>query len=122
MTLRWPSIFYVRFGNAFPAKRLEMVSPADIDAIIHFSKPSSQPKEKKHMPSDSPVAAILPSPALMIKNAIHTKRKSLVPRTQNQAAYVDALRKRKWFTALALRELENLSCCGRWCRDVRESD
>lgn len=77
-------------------KRLEMVSPADIDAIIHFSKPSSQPKEsKKHMPSDSPVAAILPSPALDDKNAIHTKRKSLVPRTQNQAAYVDALRKKE---------------------------
>lgn len=77
------------------------ISPADIDAIIHFSdKPAlSQPPQpedkKKHMTynpaAPSPVVNL--NPALENTNAIQTKKKSLVPRTQNQAVYVDALRK-----------------------------
>jgi phosphate starvation-inducible PhoH-like protein len=77
------------------------ISPADIDAVIHFSdkpalsNPPKQEDKKKNMTynpaAPSPVVNL--NPALENTNAIQTKKKSLVPRTQNQAVYVDALRK-----------------------------
>lgn len=80
------------------------ISPADIDAVIHFAdkpKNDTPPVEdkKKSMsynpaaPSPAPVANL--NPALDNANAIHTKRKSLVPRTKTQAAYVESLRKKE---------------------------
>lgn len=91
------------------------ISPADIDAVIHFSdKPAPTPTQPTPKPTQHPIprsqedrrksmsynpAASAPThvanlnPALENSNAIQTKRKSLVPRTQTQAAYVEALRK-----------------------------
>lgn len=76
------------------------ITPADIDAIIHFSE-----EDKKKTMTSKPTSSVpyspLPSqmaplnPALDNANAIQTKRRSLVPRTQNQAAYVDALRSKE---------------------------
>lgn len=76
------------------------ITPADIDAIIHFSE-----EDKKKPMTSKPTSSIpyspLPNqmaplnPALDNANAIQTKRRSLVPRTQNQAAYVDALRSKE---------------------------
>lgn len=79
------------------------ISPADIDAVIHFSdKPaSSKPQEDKKKPMSynpaipTPAPVVNLNPALENSNAIQTKRKSLVPRTQTQAAYVEALRKKE---------------------------
>lgn len=78
------------------------ISPADIDAVIHFSdKPAHKPQEdkKKSMPynpvAHEPAPVTHLNPALENSNAIQTKRKSLVPRTQTQAAYVEALRKKE---------------------------
>jgi len=83
-------------------KKPVMVSPADIDAMIRFTNPetsSSHPSEerkKKNMSDkDQPVAILRTSTAIDDKNAIHTKRRSLSPRTENQAAYVDALRSKE---------------------------
>lgn len=64
----------------------QQISPADIDAVIHFSTED----KKKPMSHPLEVPAVLED-----KNAIHTKRRSLVPRTKNQAAYVEALRKKE---------------------------
>ena len=69
------------------------ISPADIDAVIHFSD-----KPAPHHPPINPAAptpVVNLNPALENTNAIQTKRKSLVPRTQTQAAYVEALRKKE---------------------------
>ncbi len=83
------------------------ISPADIDAVIHFSdkpappqpekQPIKQEDKKKHMAYNpaAPTPVVNLNPALENTNAIQTKRKSLVPRTQNQAAYVEALRKKE---------------------------
>jgi len=80
------------------------IGPADIDAVIHFSdKPERKPEKqeedkKKHMsynPAATPSPVVKLNPALENSNAIQTKRKSLVPRTQTQATYVDALRKKE---------------------------
>ncbi len=86
------------WGRVTHSKKLEVVSPADIDALIHFANPSSKtPKQdgERKMPNyDS--AAILPaSPVLNDQNAIVTKRKSVVPRTTNQMTYVEALRRKE---------------------------
>lgn len=79
------------------------ISPADIDAVIHFSDkpapiPRSQEDRRKSMSYNPAASAPSPvvnlNPALENSNAIQTKRKSLVPRTQTQAAYVEALRKK----------------------------
>lgn len=95
------------------------ISPADIDAVIHFSDkpahtqkppapahahtsphtPRSQDDRRKSMSYNPAASAPAPvvnlNPALENSNAIQTKRKSLVPRTQTQAAYVEALRKKE---------------------------
>jgi len=80
------------------------ISPADIDAVIHFAdkpaiKPRSQEDRRKPMTYNPAASAPAPvahlNPALENSNAIQTKRKSLVPRTQTQAAYVEALRKKE---------------------------
>lgn len=84
------------------------ISPADIDAVIHFADNPDQPPSQKppqnlkedkktSMPyNPNNAAPVTPlNPALEDGNAIHTKRKSLVPRTKNQAVYVEALRKKE---------------------------
>ncbi len=64
------------------------ITSADIDGVLHFSK-----EDKKDNMSQ---AQTIPSPsAFEDGNAIQTKRRSLVPRTKNQAAYVEALRKKE---------------------------
>lgn len=79
-------------------KKPVMIAPDDIDAMIRFTNPdptseSSDGGKKKSMPdNDQPVAILRTSPAIDDKNAIHTKRRSLSPRTKNQATYVDSLR------------------------------
>jgi phosphate starvation-inducible PhoH-like protein len=85
----------------------DVIGPADIDAVIHFASPmpaSAPPPsphhtkedKKKHMPHPSSPAIVQTlNPALEDGNAIQTKRKSLVPRTKNQATYVEALRKQE---------------------------
>lgn len=80
------------------------IGPADIDAVIHFfDNPAPQPpqdeEKKKRMTynpaTTTPAPVVHLNPALENANAIQTKRKSLVPRTQTQATYVDALRKKE---------------------------
>ena len=74
------------------------ISPADMDAIIHFaeSPPPKKEDKKPAMPPVSPPSLMTTlNPALEDSNAIQTKRRSLVPRTKNQAAYVEALRKKE---------------------------
>ncbi|HNQ92481.1 MAG TPA: PhoH family protein [Alphaproteobacteria bacterium] len=70
-----------------------MVSPADIDAVIRFFEHPPKGESSSAMTFD--VAALPSSPALDDKNAIQTKKRSLVPRTKNQATYVEALRKKE---------------------------
>lgn len=60
-----------------------MITPADIDAVIHFFE-----TEEGQRPM--PVADIQTPDT---HDAINLKRRSLVPRTKNQASYVDALRR-----------------------------
>lgn len=86
------------------------IGPADIDAVIHFfDNPASPPTPERQPPQDeekkkrmtynpatnTPAPVVNLNPALENANAIQTKRKSLVPRTQTQATYVDALRKKE---------------------------
>lgn len=86
------------------------IGPADIDAVIHFfDNPASPPTPEPQPPQDeekkkrmtynpatnTPAPVVNLNPALENANAIQTKRKSLVPRTQTQATYVDALRKKE---------------------------
>lgn len=87
------------------------ISPADMDAVIHFAESSpdlsspppvsaTSPKKKEDKkdpmaPVSTPSLMATLNPALEDSNAIQTKRRSLVPRTKNQAAYVDALRKKE---------------------------
>jgi phosphate starvation-inducible PhoH-like protein len=83
------------------------IGPADIDAVVHFSdSPSTETSHKEdkkkpmaYDPAASSALAPAPvtnlNPALEDANAIHTKRRSLVPRTKNQAAYVEHLRKKE---------------------------
>lgn len=59
------------------------ISLSDIDATIRFAKGDTQSMTGSSAPSNQDVAD---------RNAIQTKRKSLVPRTPNQAKYVEALR------------------------------
>lgn len=66
------------------------ISTADIDAIIHFST-----EDKKGDKKDNMAQPLTTPSAFEDASAIHTKRKSLVPRTKNQATYVDALRKKE---------------------------
>lgn len=72
-----------------------MISPADIDAVIRFSEHEEEPHKSMPTSSEQTVPLVPNAPALDDKNAIHTKRRSLVPRTKNQATYVDALRKKE---------------------------
>lgn len=62
------------------------ISLSDIDAVIRFAQDS--PKEDKR-PMSQNAKADHRTPD---DHAIQTKRKSLVPRTQNQSRYVEALR------------------------------
>jgi phosphate starvation-inducible PhoH-like protein len=81
------------------------IGPADIDAVIHFSDKTHLPTnitppkvedKKKGMAYDPLPNTVTPiNPALNDANAIQTKRKSLVPRTKNQAHYVDSLRNKE---------------------------
>lgn len=79
------------------------IGPADIDAIIHFSNKPHAPQEKGKTMAYDPInssqnsspSVVKVNPALDNANAIHTNRKSLVPRTQTQAEYVAALRKKE---------------------------
>ena len=66
------------------------ISTADIDAIIHFSTDGKTEDKKDNM-----AQPLITPAAFEDASAIHTKRKSLVPRTKNQATYVDALRKKE---------------------------
>ncbi len=66
------------------------ISPADIDAVIHFSTDGKTEDKKDNM-----AQPLITPAAFEDASAIHTKRKSLVPRTKNQATYVDALRKKE---------------------------
>lgn len=67
-------------------KRHPMISPADIDAIIHFS---DQPAQKSEAKKDKDKIMTMDTPV------IETKRRSLTPRTKNQVAYVNALRNKE---------------------------
>jgi len=66
-----------------------LVGKADIDAILHFSY--AQPQKGTPSTMTSPQPAVTPDES----NAIQTKRRSLVPRTQNQLRYVEALRQKE---------------------------
>ncbi len=68
-----------------------MVTPADMDAVIRFTEVPKAKGSQSPMPQND---AVVPSSVVASsdRNAINTKRRSLVPRTQNQSAYVDALR------------------------------
>lgn len=71
-----------------------MITPADIDAVIHFFENEETVKTMPSAPYDS-LAANTPSPQRPDDaTAINLKKRSLVPRTKNQAIYVDALRKK----------------------------
>lgn len=80
-------------------KKPVTISPADIDAMMRFTnteKKNDKDNNQSHSDRDKQPAAILrTSDAIDDKNAIRTKRKSLSPRTKNQALYVDALRSKE---------------------------
>lgn len=65
------------------------ISIADVDAAIHFGRKDSPVTIEK---SDS---AQLRDEAAQDQAAIQIKRRSLMPRTRNQAKYVEALRKKE---------------------------
>jgi phosphate starvation-inducible PhoH-like protein len=69
------------------------LSLGDIDAVIHFAseKGDSMPNQPAAMPSPAPHD----DSGLQDRNAIHIKRKTLVPRTRMQAHYVDSLRQKE---------------------------
>lgn len=71
-----------------------MVTPADIDAVIRFTEaPKIKGQPAVMPPSETSSSSTVVGSA--DRNAINTKRRSLVPRTQNQAAYVEALRSKE---------------------------
>lgn len=67
------------------------ISIADVDAAIHFGRKESSVTTEKSSPAGSNAS----DEAVQDQAAIQIKRRSLMPRTRNQAKYVDALRKKE---------------------------
>lgn len=73
-----------------------IITPADIDAVIHFFE---NEETVKPMPTSAPYDSLAANNTAAAPqrpddaSAINLKRRSLVPRTKNQSIYVDALRK-----------------------------
>lgn len=65
------------------------ISIADVDAAIHFGRKESP------VASEKPNSAGSNDEAVQDQAAIQIKRRSLMPRTRNQAKYVEALRKKE---------------------------